>query len=401
MKISKTIYLFVHLLLSVNFWNFVPMSFLSRDILFIMTLGWSIMAIGLYDKPNNLQLNSWKYKIYFYCIAIAIFISTISAYLFWNQSLKVTFIAQRFAYLFVLLLVLLYVQPTIENIVKSLKWISIGTIIMWCVSIFKPQYILTYHEFSDERINNLTTELGFYIEGIEFVTFYLYFIIQKYIQSFSMKYFMQAMILVLFFVMYHNRSMLIGVILILMYSIFQIKSKYKLGLIILTGSFIWAGFIYTSDIWLSYIEKSQEFNDLEYNRWKALFYYFNEYSPNLFCYIFGNGMPSGGKSDFGNLMWENMEMGIYASDLGIIGMWTIYGLIPLIIIYSIIYKVLVNYHFPLMLKFICFHILLVPTIFLFNCNPGIIFFCLIIYLFAYFNEHNKMTACVRNNNCKL
>ena len=401
MKITKTIYIFIHLLLAVSFWNFAPLSFLNRDIIFFLTMIWSISAGIIFKRPINQQLNSLKYKNNFYWLMLAIMISMISADLFWNQSLSTTFITQRFAYPFVALLSLLYIQPTDKEIINALKWISIGTIIMWCVTIFSPQSILSYGEIDEERTLR-EINIGFYVSGIQFVLIYLYFLIQDYIGSFSIKKFIPAILLVLFFILYQNRSMLIGVILVFIYSIFKLKSKYKILLSSIMAAILIVLIINTSNIWTLLLENTQvEVLNDDYARWKALFYYFNDYSPNWFCYIFGNGMPSGGNSAFGNLMWQNMDDGIYASDLGMIGMWTTYGLIPIIIIYLIVFNILIKSHFPLMLKFMCIHILIVPTIFHFWENPGVFFFCIIIYLYAYFQENKNAQIHAGNYNRQL
>ena len=79
-----------------------------------------------------------------------------------------------------------------------------------------------------------------------------------------------------------------------------------------------------------------------------------------------------------------MSNGIYASDLGLIGMWTDYGVLPLIGIYFMVLQFLLR-KYPLWLKFISFHILLIPTIFHFWQGQGVLFFSLIIYIYAYLN----------------
>jgi hypothetical protein len=174
------------------------------------------------------------------------------------------------------------------------------------------------------------------------------------------------------------------------YSILKFKSKYKPGLVFIISIFVLGLLIYTLPILETLLYESQnELSNLEYNRWKSLWYYSFEYSPNWFCYIFGNGFPSGGNSALGNLMWSNFTIGIYASDIGMIGMWATYGIIPLIVIYSIVIKIIKNSYFPLYLKFISFHILFVPTIFHFWRNPGLFFFVIFIYLYCYYEVTNK------------
>jgi len=69
-------------------------------------------------------------------IFLGVFISMFSAFFFWDQSLITTFIAQRKIYSFIFLPTILYVQPSEKDIIKVLKWITIGTISVWIIGIF-------------------------------------------------------------------------------------------------------------------------------------------------------------------------------------------------------------------------------------------------------------------------
>jgi len=390
---TKFTYIFICLLLSVGFWQ---ISFLQRFLLpdMVLALTWLWALSSFYFFRGRLKINSIyasKYKNYVYYVFAGVFISMFSAYFFWGQSLITTLITQRQIYSFILLPAILFVQPENNDIIKALKWISIGTIIIWGISVFNPNFVsideraIAWHQSWENA------PIGYYISGIYFVVLYLYFKIQEYINKFSWDSFLQVSFLLVFFVLYNNRSLLLGIIPIFIYSIIKFKSKYKIIQIFILSSIIIVGITYSWNIFESFFQKTQnELNNSDYNRWKSLNYFFNEYSPNWFCYLFGNGFPSGGNSSFGNLMWDNFENGIYASDLGMIGMWTTYGLLPLTAIYSVIIKVLNGKMFPLYLKFICIHVLFVPTIFEFWGDSGLFMFVLIIYLFAYYTERSKL-----------
>jgi hypothetical protein len=395
---KKSTYVFISLLLAVKFWDLSFLAgFLKRDGIFILTILWCLLAyLIFYSKPKQPRLFSLKYNKYIIGIFLGVFISVFSAFYYWGQPLSVTILTQRFIYVFILLPSLLFVQPTPEDIIKSLKWISVFTILVWCLSIFAPQYILDNDEVVLDRVKNKSTSIGLYTTGIEFVLMYIYVLIQEFIKSFTFKKFSNALLLLLFFLLYQNRSYLIGILFIFLYSMLKFKSKYKLALLMFSSICLSIMIIYTIDIWNTFILDTQtQLSDMDYNRWKALFFYFNDYSPNWFCYIFGNGMPSATNSEFGSYMLQLWKKGIFASDLGMIGMWTDFGLLPVILIYSILISVILKSRFPLMLKFICFHILLVPTIFHFWGNPTVSMFCLIIYLYAYYNE-NKTKKCLQS-----
>lgn len=305
----------------------------------------------------------------------------------------ITLISQRGIYSFIFLPAIFFVQPTERDIVKALKWISIGTAIVWILVHFKTDLVkLDKQTLERLEIENkeLSSKLEFYVNGIYFVVLYVYYKMYEYVKRFSWGAFIEASIFLVFIILYQNRSMILGVVPIFLYSMYKFKSNHKTSIIIVSSIIIAIGITYTTEMWTILIKNTQSnLGESDYNRWKALYYYFNEYSSNWFCYIFGNGYPSGGKSPLGNLLWANFEKGIYAADLGMIGMWVDFGIIPLIAMYSVIISILRHKFFPLYLKFICLHIIFVPTIFHFWSNPGVSFFVIIIYLNAYYLEQYK------------
>ena len=392
---NKFIYILISLVFAVSFWNLtIILNVLSPDVLLLLSWIWMLSGIYFFNfSKRKKALNSFNYRKTIYYILTGVFISMFSAYAFGKQSFLTTLIAQRTIYSFVFLPVILFVQPTIEDIIKALKWISIGTVLVWILVHINSNIIKLDKENIEQfelQKQDLSTKLEFYVNGIYFVVLYLYIKINEYIKAFSWSVFTEAAFFLIFIVLYQNRSMIIGVVPIFLYSLLKFKSEYK-TFIILALTVILAGvIILTSDIWISLINNTQSnLNETDYNRWKSLDYYFYDYSKNWFSYVFGNGFPSGGNSPLGNLMWSNFIKGIFASDLGMIGMWVDYGIIPLIAIYSILISILRHSYFPVYLKFICLHVLFVPTIFHFWANSGITFFVLIIYFHAYYNELNK------------
>jgi hypothetical protein len=105
------------------------------------------------------------------------------------------------------------------------------------------------------------------------------------------------------------------------------------------------------------------------------------------CDIFGNGLLSL-KVESGQLIEEMMTHGYVQSDIGIIGFWSIYGILPLIVIYTVIFKILYRKFYPFYIKAMAAHILLVPICFSFNRFDSLLFIFL-FYLFAYHTKNHK------------
>jgi len=351
-------------------------------------------------------LNSLNYNKTVYFIFLGVFLSMFSASAYGGQSIMTSLIAQRTIYSFMLLPAMLFVQPTEEDIVKALKWISIVTVIVWVLVHFNTS-LIKLDKSNVEQVElqkqDLSTKLEFYVNGIHFVVLYCYIKMNEYIKSFTWKTFTEASLFLVFIILYQNRSLIMGVIPFFAYSLFKFKSSYKVYIVIVLSILLTFAILISTDIWMSLFNKTKSnLNETDYNRWKSLAYYFNQYSSSWYSFIFGNGFPSGGNSPLGKLMWSNFSKGIFASDLGMIGMWVDFGLIPLIAIYSILASIIKRVYFPLYLKFICLHILFVPTIFKFWSNPEITFFVIIIYFHAYYSEiYKNLVYEVSNSNSKL
>ena len=65
-------------------------------------------------------------------------------------------------------------------------------------------------------------------------------------------------------------------------------------------------------------------------------------------------------------------------------------LAALFLIYRILFKVLFKKKYPNYLKYMSFHIVLVPTMFHFWDNPNILLFVLIFYLQIFYQEFNNL-----------
>lgn len=386
-RMSKTTYLCIYFLLAVFFWNLaIVQNIINRDQILIISWIWSLAAFVLFKKPKNNRLFKQCHK-YIIWLFIGVFLSLCNAYISWDQSISTTFTSQRYFYSFIFLYSIFYIQPSRKEIEHVLKWISILIIIVWIISIFDDSIFymtkdqMEVMKWMKKRYSN-STDLGYTLQGYEFIFTYLCLCIDSILKKYSFHKLIEILLLALFFLLFQNRSMLIGVGIAIIYMIFNLRSRYKpiiiISIIIITSII----FLYTSNIISGLIQESQDqLNDSQYNRWKSLFYFLFGYHPNWWSYLLGSGTPGVG-SKLMHTTGINMKLGIYAGDVGMIGMWATYGIIPIIIFYSIIINILFRKKVSIYLKLIAIHILLVPTIYQFKINPGILFFCLLIYLYS-------------------
>jgi hypothetical protein len=105
------------------------------------------------------------------------------------------------------------------------------------------------------------------------------------------------------------------------------------------------------------------------------------------CNILGNGLLSA-NVPAGRVIQNLMDQGYYQYDNGLVGFWSQYGIIPLMVLYTLILIVLFRKQFPFYLKAIAAHILFVPVAWNFG-TADIMIFVFLIYLFAYYSEMSR------------
>lgn len=128
------------------------------------------------------------------------------------------------------------------------------------------------------------------------------------------------------------------------------------------------------------IEEAQnQLNDPNYNRNKAMEYYIFNSIQNIWCAIFGNGLISSHTSDVLSVL---KSMGIVNSDLGFVGYWNQFGIIPIIVFLYLYIGTLVRKRMPIYLKLISLQTLAGAfTISYFGSIHHMLFFIFFYYLY--------------------
>ena len=153
-----------------------------------------------------------------------------------------------------------------------------------------------------------------------------------------------------------NRSNLFASVIVLGVATVGIKSRYKFFYVFLTVIIAAIIFSFTESYWNDLIiETNSNISDADYNRNKAFAYFAFEGSNHFLTQILGNGFLS---SRSGDVMARLREMGIYNSDMGFIGFWNQFGIIPIIVFIMLPILAIKNRFFPPYLKMFGAHILL-------------------------------------------
>lgn len=381
-------YLLFLYLLYVNFWDIKPIGNISDDVQLIAIAAYLIFGCIKYKKRPRIQI-SGKYN-YLKWILIGILLSMIPAYIFYGQPITQSLVTYREQYLIFTIPALFVISPRLEEIIKSL--------FMFSVILLGANLLIRYNHnlfvLKDTLVNRIALMGGeedlTQVAGIEYISIPLFYYLQQIKDKFNTKLSFRVLFLLFVIFIVGNRSTLFPTILFSLYTFVFIKSKYK-PIIWIAISVIVILFVMNNlDVFTSIIEQTtEELGDQDYNRNKAWNYFIYMYSPHWLCYILGNGYLSAHYSPTMQLL---MEEGIFNSDVGFIGYWNQFGIIP-VIVYLIMYiKTLKNKRFPLYIKYMSLFALMgIMTLSYYAQNVQMLYFMIFYYLY-YLNKSQNTNS---------
>lgn len=384
---KKSIYIFVILLLICEVYSlkiFNPL-FLGLDLGYILLYIWLLLGFVIYRRKTKNPFYKTNNIIPFCLIFLGIFLSMFSAYILYGQTLIQSLIAYRRQYFWIVAFVLLYVRPSVRSIIKSLNWFSI----IYIVTTLLRTYIIP-NWFVERDLFLASGEEVLYGLGLPLLTIPMYYYCGRIRNYFELRDVLYVICYVVFFVLVKNRSILFVVIIIVFFSFISSKKKsIAIPITVILGLL----FFYISfDIIVELNNETvSQVGDSDYNRVKALDYMLFNSNKDLMTVLLGKGFIS---SHVSNDMANLMMSGIYNSDIGFVGYWDQYGIIPIIVFTVIIIKVLMSKFVPFYIKAIGGHILVCSiTISYMGFASNIMWFSLFYYLYLYSNYRNRRFIC--------
>lgn len=396
-RLNKQSYLFILLLIYVDCFKILPIGYIfaQKSGLFSLAAAilWLLFGVKYFYNGNNRFLSHYRNHLPVIYIFTGIFLSFISAELFFNQSFIQSLVTSRNMLLFGTISALLYVAPTDRDVFRA----TFNFAIVYILVTFAKKYVpyQFYYVSNQEAIDQLIAlsrggDISVRIQsGFTTLLFPFVWYCVRLTRNFKWAYFIIASTFLIFLLMLENRSVLFLSAGIFTYSLYRIKSKYKVSLLIFFVCLLSLFITQTADQWNSLInETEQQVFDSEYNRNKSINYFLYEASPNLFCLIFGNGKLSDKTS---NVM-ENLRLeGIYNSDVGLIGFWNWYGVIPVcVILYYALLPFFRRNKFPLVIIILGITIVVWGlTLSFYGLKEHLLFFLLYLYLVLYYKTGYK------------
>lgn len=261
------------------------------------------------------------------------FISIFGSYYVHNQSLWTGFNSTFFSltYLFYFLLYIFKIEEkTVLKlcIIFGLLWTFIEVIQQFT---YPHIWFATRYDTFEKAIEVRNGVYRFNIEGREFGLLLLFFSFQKYLDTSKRKYLMGIVTGLVGIYMLATRQIMAAALLSLLYALVvmhKLKISTFLGLTVV-GLLIYANM---DTLFGDYIKMTKDVDE-DYIRFVSYEFFGLEYNKgNVLPMLIGNGL-NGRTSSYGMEIENYGDIGLFREDIGIVGMYSIYGIFYVLVIF--------------------------------------------------------------------
>lgn len=376
--------------------NIFTSNILTKDVSFLITIIWCLIGFFYFPYQNKNNLNTQKNRNTAWILLTAMLVSMFIPWVNYNQSIIDTFFSQRFNYIIVITLLIFFrISPTDKDFLYVIKFCAYASMIGYIISIIYPRFYM-----SAEAVNSLlegrkesgSTDIGFACPGYPLVPFYLFYKIEEILKKASLYDIIEASIFMLYIVAVQNRSTIIGTLPFYCLGILFMKSSKKVFLLIFILTIIITIVPFLNHIYETLSQETQtQLEDTNYNRWQSVSLYLFEMKNNLITILFGNGVWSKSGTYLSMMVNAQENRGTYISDIGWLGAYFYYGLIPIIILLKFAIKAIIKKAIPLYIKFFSIWLIIIPTIhpYLMLTTVGATEFAMYFYLIIYYTRNRK------------
>lgn len=388
---SKTNYLTILFIIWVNFWDLKPFGGnISSDMTQILLLVYLIAGAIAYRKNRiKFKISQYKPLIIIFC---GIFLSMIPAYIYYGQGFVQSLISYRNVYFLASLIFFFKISPTPNEFFNSIKKFSVILAVMYIIKLNIPQLFF----FSERNLEMQEYEdYAMVMGGYGLLTIAIFMRLQNMRQKLVAKDLYWVIFYLAIILLMQNRSMLFTSLVIIAYQLMHIKSKYKPFIIIFCiGLFIYFGIDIINNL---VVETKEQLADEDYNRNKALAYFLSATTENSINAILGCGFISARTSP---IMQNLMDNGIFNSDVGLVGFWNQYGILPVVAIMYLFISTFRQKGMPPYMKMLAtMHLMCFLTLEYYGSYGLMLRFMIFYYLYYYYKNLNwyNRNAIIKNN----
>ena len=377
---------------------------LIDDIYFDLLEVGIVAALIIYNLTYPKTIRT-PFTFYVKAIIILSLLSSIPAFLFHDQGFDLSLLTSRTIFFWLLYFALHKMNMHPHKLENLLLYFGIAWSVIMIIQQFTYPNILfdVYHgvTYEDGRERNVDIRGGVvrvWIAGVGFSYFMACYMWQKLHEKLSLENIVLFLLVIAGILLMQSRQIIFSLILIftadtlLSFRIASVKSirfttlffGFAILFFAIAGNFIFA---------LIELSKEQEVTSGGYVRALEIDFFLFNYWPNPFCYLLGNGWEHD-DSPYGIEIKEHLKwgMGLYRSDIGLIGAFNKFGIIYVIIIAGFYIRMLIPRKYFIVPKYIrIFFILCAMTSFtgsnFFEVSSFFVPFTCLFYIIDKTNEH--------------
>ena len=319
------VWLCVLMILSTNFFELLPIvRVLGVDGGYTFYLITLFVLFTFYRRQHIRDYLPWMKPFWWFMAGILL--SFIPALIYYGQGIGRSLLTNRHMLFFCAFPVFIAIRPTEREIRGALYAFSVIYLLVVLVVTFIDNSLIKIPDFAKGHEGDYV----YTVQGLRYVVLGLIMSLDRLMHKFSNKnlfwfFFQFGMIFLL-----QNRTALLVSVILSMFAIWDMKMSVR-KLLLMVAVFAVAFFMVTvtaSQLGLLYNETVSQLSDPDYNRIKSINYMF-AHRDGFIRYILGEGFISGYVDP---ILQRLGEEGIFHSDVGLIGTWHQYGLIPVITI---------------------------------------------------------------------
>ncbi|AQG81398.1 hypothetical protein [Spirosoma montaniterrae] len=329
-------------------------SFSLIDDIYFDALEAAIVLVLIWYNVSHPKRIRTPFVFYVKAIIILSLLSAIPAFLFHDQNFALSLLTSRVIFFWLLYFALHKMNVDPYKLEKLLIIFGVAWSIIMVVQQFTYPTVLfdVYHgvTYEDGKERNVDIRGGIvriWIAGVGFSYFLATYMWQKIYEKLSLSNIALFALVIAAILLMQSRQVIFGLILVFTADVFlnfKVASVKRIRFTTLFFGFALVFFAVAGDFILALIELSKEqgVTSGDYVRALEINYFLFEYWPHPLCYLLGNGWEHD-LSPYGKEIKEQLKwgLGLYRSDVGLIGAFNKFGLFYVVVVIMFYAKVLI------------------------------------------------------------
>lgn len=337
-----------------------------------------LLCLSVYCMMNIKRIPRTSMTPFVLLFMILPFVSIIGSYTIHNQSVSEGYRATLFSltYLFFFILYILRIDE--QLILRTCIYFGVFWVVMEAVQQFSYPTIwfATRYDTLDKAIEIRNGIYRYNMEGREFGLILLFYSFQKYLEKPSKKYLIGIALGLIGIYLLATRQIMLASVLCLFYAMLVM---HKLKITSFLGIAIIIILVYNNmdTLFGDYIEMTEKVDEDDIRLVSYSFYGLEYNKGQILPFLIGNGLN--GISAYGNEISKFQDFGLFRADIGIIGMYSLYGIFyVLTVIGFFFYTIVKRKHIDIYIQMYILYMLMTSVM---------------LHHFGY-STHHIMTICI-------